>query len=115
MKQKVKVKVGEKVKFIRMDPEGAVHDGEGIVHALILDPDKRVQARVHELQGEGKYNLDLPSINPTAAERDAYIAHVTAIRSRANEINAAIAIIVTNGNAEIEKMNREFLGDPVVE
>lgn len=103
--------IGKKVNYIRIDKDGNEVSGEGEIDNVFRDTDHRAQVGVKD--GAQRFNIDLPAIDATAEDATAYFAHVRAIRARADEINTAIKELATKGNAEIEKMNNKFLGEPL--
>lgn len=109
------IELGQTVKFVRVDENGTTVEGEGIVGGIFIGPDKRPVVRVVETVGESKnpWNIDMPAINPTDEEKAAYVDHVAKIRKFADDTNAAHKQAVQDANAEIERMNTEFMGAPL--
>lgn len=107
----MKLRIGQKVKYLRVDAQGMEISGEGVIHNLFLDADRRIQAGVRD--GDHRFNIDIPAINTTPDQEKAYFAHIAAIRQRADAINAEVKAFVDKGNAEIEAMNAAYLGAPL--
>lgn len=111
------IKLGQRVSYARLKPDGTEHTGHGNVVSIHLNVDNRPQVRVHDGEdGSGKpqlYNIDMPAVNATKAGTQRYFDHVRAIQKRADEINKEVRDTVSAGNKELEEMNLAYLGAPV--
>ena len=106
-------KLAEEVNVVRVMPEGEVIDCVGtVVGLLIFDGRPQIQVKIH---GEDKrVNCDVPAINCTEEEKQAYVDHVKKIRSHSDTVNEALKEKVKAGNDEIERMNSEFMGPKIL-
>lgn len=111
------LKLGQRVRYARLKPDGTEHTGHGAIVSFHLNVDNRPQVRVHDgNDASGKpqlYNIDMPAVNATPAGEQRYFDHVRAIQKRADEINQEVRERVTAGNKELEAMNTAYLGAPV--
>lgn len=103
--------LGQKVKFIRVTPEGETIDGEGTITAILLSPHNRINYRIKT--GENVFNIDDVAINPTKAGRVSYVQHIKNLRSAADKFNGMADQAIKDGHAEVERLNIEFLGPQV--
>lgn len=106
----------DKVKFIRMTPEGEAVYGEGIVVAKLIGVSKRINYSVRDeatLDHNGKpraWNLEAEAFNGTDEENAAYIAHHNRISDHIKAYNVLTEDLVKKTNAEIDAMHDEFFG-----
>lgn len=103
--------LGQKVSYVRLNEKNEEIRSEGVVHAVFLAADKRIQARV--IDGDKQLNVDFSSIGLTDEGAKRYFEGAREIRARADEINKGIVMMTTRGNAEIEKLYTKYLGAPV--
>lgn len=112
------VKLGQRVRYARLRPDGTEHVGYGAVVSIHLSADNHPQVRVHDGADErGKpnlYNIDHVAINATEAGEKRYFDHLRAIQKRAEEITEAQKELVKNGNKDLAVMSAEVLGQPIV-
>lgn len=114
--------LGKRVRYARVHPgadgKPEIAEGTGNIVSVHLAIDNRPQVRVldgYTPEGKAKlYNIDMPAIEATPEGVKKYFDHVCAIQVRASEINENNKKLVAQGNAEIEAMNVEYLGAPVV-
>lgn len=104
-------KLGQKVKYIRLDPEEKEISGEGNIISNFIGSDGREIARVKD--GDNSFNIDLVALNTTEAGARKYFDHVKKIRAHADKINEGIKATATAGNDEIEAMNLDYMGPKV--
>ena len=102
--------LGETVRYIRVEADGEVKEGEGVVHALFIGADGwamvRVQPPAHaDGTKASPLNIDYPAINPTEEEKAHYIEHIKSIRAFADASNESARKIVEDANRELEAMN----------
>lgn len=105
--------LGQQVKFVRVSPEGEVVKGEGMVVGHIICINKRENYQVKE--GDRAYNLEPHALDCTDEEEAAYIEHVKKIRTVADDFNTRSAALITEGNAEIDRLNAGFFGPAVID
>lgn len=103
--------LGQKVSYVRLDEKNEEQAGEGVVHALFISPDKRIQVRVSD--GDKVINVDFAAVNLTDAGKKLYFDGMRDIRARADEMNKKIKEATGSGNAELETMYVKLLGEPL--
>lgn len=103
--------LGQSVTYVKLDDKGEVVHGTGIVAAVFLNVDKRVQVRI--LDNSVAVNADYAAINTTSAGEERYIEGARLIRKRADEINDEIKKYTAAGNAELEVLYTKYLGEPI--
>lgn len=103
--------LGKLVKYIRADEAGELHEGEGSVQAVFLDPRNRAMVRVKD--GEHDFNVDLMAINPDKAIFAAYDDLHKRVKEVSEEGNELVKVTVECYNAKVEDIYSELLGEPV--
>ena len=107
----VKHKIGEVVRYVRLNPENEIEKGTGKVVAALLDHTFRLVYRIKD--GEKVFNCDAIALNADQATEDAYLAHGRDIRQYTEQANAAIKKLTDEANSEIEARHSAVLGAPV--
>lgn len=103
----------QRVKYIRLSPEGEPVRGEGQIVGKIIGINKRINYCVKD---EGKaYTLEPLALDCTEEEEAAYIAHAKKIRAVADDYNKRSQDIITEGNKVIDDLNTEFFGPQVID
>lgn len=108
----MKFSLGQKVNYVRVDPAGEVIEAEGNIFSYHIGVDGWPNYMIRDKKGS--WNIDEPAINTTPEERQAYVEHVLNVRARADEINASLRAITTQGNDEIALMNGAYLGSKII-
>lgn len=105
--------LGQKVRYVRI-VDGNIVSSDGIVHAVFISPDKRMQVRVQDgLREDGKpqtYNIDPIAINSTPNATLKYLEHTNKVQQLADTVNAEIKKKTQEANAEIDDMNTAYMG-----
>lgn len=117
-------KIGETIKFVRHDVErDEIVQGEGVVQAIVLDPDKRVVVHVRAEQGEVDgdeaqtldgfvyYTIEFACINPNEKMVEAFTKMVRDVKLMSEQANEKIQAIVEEDNAKIDAIRSKVLGD----
>lgn len=107
----VKFKLGEVVRYVRLNPENEVEKGVGKVVAVLLDHTFRPVYRIKD--GEKVFNADSVALNADEATEEAYLAHGRDIREYTQTANAAVKKLTDEANAEIEARHTAVLGAPL--
>ena len=110
------IAIGQTVKYIRNKPDvksGAneYEEGEGVVTAFFLNPDKRLMAQIKV--GENLVNVDLACVDPSESAKAEFKEMVEAVDALTSEGNAAVKVIVDDYNARVQAAYTAFLGEPV--
>lgn len=106
----------QKVKFVRMTPEGEAVYGEGVVVAKLIGVSKRINYSVRDegsLDHNGKpraWNLEPEALDGTDEENAAYTAHHHRVTEVVKHYEGESQELVTKTNAEIDAMHAEFFG-----
>lgn len=103
--------LGQKVEFIRVDPEGNPVRGNGIIVSKLVGIAKRINYSVKE--GDKAWNLEPYAIDGTELEEQIYLRHVKEVRAKADEYNAKAQAMITEGNKAIDDMNTALFGPPM--
>lgn len=103
--------IGTFVKYIRADAEGKIHQGEGQVRAIFLNPDRRQMVQVAD--GSNVWNVDLAVLNPTPETVKAYEELIVEVRVLTDEGNELVKKTVEEYNAKVEAAYLRVLGSPV--
>lgn len=107
----IKFGLGEKVTYVRLNPENQVEKGTGKIVAALLDHTFRLVYRIKH--GEKVFNVEAIAINADEAAEKTYIDHGLGIRKYSEEANAAIKTLTDEANAEIEARHTAVLGAPI--
>lgn len=107
----IKFKLGEVVRYVRLNPENEVEKGTGKVVAALLDHTCRLVYRIKD--GDKVFNADAISLNADEAVEEAYLSHGRGIREYTQQANAAIKKLTDEANAEIESRTTAVLGAPL--
>lgn len=112
----VKKILGKRVNYIRVavDPQTGVAqnvEGEATLAGFFIHLDGHLQVRV--VDGNTQINIDEPALNAKPEDKKKYFDHVHQLHARAAKINEDNKALVMKGNAEIEALNKAFLGDPI--
>lgn len=106
--------IGDKVKYVRLNAENKVEEGEGVVCAVLLDHTQRLVYRLQDtLKKDKVFNADGIALNANAATKKRYIDHYFAVRKYSDEQNAKLKKLAEESNAEVERMHTAVLGAPV--
>ena len=103
--------IGTSVSYLRADDDGQVHQGNGIVQAVFLDPNKRIQAQVRD--GEEAWNVDLFCINPNDDTRKAYAKLIKEVQGLTDEGNKLVQKTVSEYNDKVKAAYDAVIGEPV--
>lgn len=110
-------KIGSVVNFVRQIlPAGNIVKGEAIVHAICLDPEKRIMVHLSEPSSDGKeikFNCDFNCINPSDEFVEEFKRATEAVRAIAEEGNLASKLVVDDYNGRVKKAYKGVLGDPI--
>ncbi len=110
--------LGSRVTYIRPDKANAGKTVEGNATALgiVLDANKRRVVICHDTsqpEAAQRFNVDVKCINASEEFKAQYREAVAAVVKRSAELNNQITEFVTTGNAEVDKIWSEVLGEPV--
>ena len=104
--------LGSKVKFIRVNQEtSALSDGVGIVKAIMLDPNNRVQVQVHD--GVNAWNIDIVCVNPSNGVKALYADLIKNVQAISEEGNELVRSTVEVYNENVKLAYDAVLGEPV--
>ena len=104
--------LGSKVKFIRVNQEtSALSDGVGIVKAIMLDPNNRVQVQVHD--GVNAWNIDIVCVNPSDGVKALYADLIKNVQAISEEGNELVRSTVEVYNENVKLAYDAVLGEPV--
>lgn len=104
-------RLGEKVTYLKADEKGEVTNGEGIVQAVFLDPNRRVMVQVKD--GEHAFNVDIFGINWTQATFNAYVDIIKNVVTVTEEGNELVKKTVSEYNEKVEALYNDAFGKPV--
>ncbi len=103
--------LGSVVSYARADQNGAIHQGQGVVLALFLNPDKRPMVQVRD--GQNAWNCDLVTINATPEQVEAYGLAIGQVQALTVEGNDLVKATVSDYNARVQEIYDNALGKPL--
>jgi mevalonate kinase len=103
--------IGKSVKYLRADDKGNIFRGFGIVRAIFLDPNDRVQVQVRD--GDNAWNIDFFCINPTDETLQEYQEMIADVQRLTDEGNALVKEIVEKYNDLVKQAYDVIIGEPV--
>lgn len=108
--------IGAKVKYIRNVPdvetkENTYKEGEGVVVAVFLNPDRRPMVQIKE--GDSTFNVDVACINPSEDDKERFKAMTEKVDAIAAEGNQKIKDIGVEYNNRVQAEYTAFLGYPL--
>lgn len=108
--------LGQKVKFVRMMPDGGPVYGEGVVVAKLIGVSKRINYSIRDaeiLAENGKpkaWNLEAEAIDGTDEQNEAYVKHHDKISDVVRQYDVDQKALADAANAKIDVMHDEFFG-----
>ncbi len=103
--------LGQKVRYIRLSPEGKPETGEGFIAAHLIDVNKREKYLVKD--GDKAYNCEPYAIDASEEEEAMYIHHVKKLRETADLYNKRSDDIIKEGMTAVDRLNNELFGEPI--
>lgn len=103
--------IGSNVSYLRADDKGNIHKGTGIIRAIFLSPDKRLQAQVRD--GDAAWNVDFFCINPDDHVHAAYAKMIADVQELTDEGNKLVRETVSSYNDKVKQVYDAVIGEPV--
>lgn len=115
MKTATYPQLGTRVNFVRQGVGDGMVEGSGIIHAIVLDPNKRlmVQMETDEVNEQGqkvRRNVHVTCLNPSDDFKAAFKSSLETVEALGNEGNGKVKETVAEYNKLVETAQEPVLG-----